>query len=68
MLFVTFAKEKLIVNGHVTLQIPEKERVGGRERSSRQFRVRTSSGILSLTNVPQVESKIRLTQKGVGEK
>lgn len=42
--------------------------MGGRERSSRQFRVRTSSGILSLTNVPQAESKIRLTRKGVGEK
>lgn len=45
-------EEKLIVSGHVTLWDPRKERVGGRERSSRQFRVRTSSGILSLANVP----------------
>lgn len=66
--FALFEEEKLIVNGHVTLQDPRKEGVGGREKSSRQFRVRTSSGILSLANVLQAEDKTLLTRKGVGEK
>lgn len=44
------------------------ERKGWEERSSRQFRVRTCSDILSLANVPQAEGKILLTRNGVGEK
>lgn len=66
--FAIFAEERLIVSSHVTVQDPRKERVGGREKSSRQFRVRTSSGILSLANVPRAEDKILLPRKGVGEK
>lgn len=61
-----FLKEKLIVSGHVTLEDPRKERVGGREEfKAVQGQSERRHPVLS-SRSPQAGGKALLTRKRSG--